>query len=252
VIVNVKPHIILILFSSVIAILFFAPTQLASHQSQLKYQDRGGRYEGVKGTPVSDRVDLISAVVDYKEDLSEMPAQYKLKFYLKERSSAFITVREIDNRRNYWLDRVDQKRWSVGFGNELQWPTNEVVGPLGLQLYGLGALVQLGTDEPLMEVRVAPSILYHTSAPQVVHGYLFTIKIGRRADVTCSFSRDEDNASVISTHTSEVPGQRPRTVSWDASTAREGWYRLKINVIYSNNGQEVNKVVRFYHRPCVN
>lgn len=221
-----------------------------SQQGDLKYQDRGDRYEGIKGTPVSDRVDLISALVDYRELLTELPTQFKLKFYVRDRTPIFITVREIDNRRNYWLDRVRPiLDWRAGTVYQFRWTTAEVIKPLNIQLYELGAVVQLDDDEPSMDMRVAPSILYHSSSPSIARDYQFTFKIGRRADVTCSFSKDEANSPIISRQAFEMSGQRPRTVSWNASNAREGWYRLRINVVYSNNGQEVNKVVRFYHRP---
>jgi hypothetical protein len=132
------------------------------------------------------------------------------------------------------------------------WPTSEVVRPLGgIELAGLGALVQLDTDEPEVDVRVAPAILYHTRPPAKATGYLFAFRIGRKADVTWSVSRDEDNSPVRYPPSVNWPGQRSRTVSWSAENAREGWYRLRINVIYSNNGQEVNKLVRFYHRPSI-
>lgn len=194
----------------------------------------------------------MAALVDYKEGVTTTPSEFRLKFYLREPAPVFITVREIDGRPNYWLDRVMPKGgWRAGFGNEFAWPTAEVVKPLGIQLDGLGAVVQLDNNEPSMNMRVAPGILYHTRAPGSASAYLFTFKIGRKADVTCSFSKDEDNSPIVSTQGFEMAGQRPRTVSWNASNAREGWYRLRISVVYSNNGQEVNKIVRFYHRPSV-
>jgi hypothetical protein len=250
---KLKLNALIILLSFALFMCSSAQIAGVSQQLNLRYQDRGDRYEGIKGTPVSDRVELISAVVDYKEDITEMPDQFKLKFYLKERTPVFITVREIDNRRNYWLDRVNPNTgWRVGAINEFQWPTAEVIKPLGdIRLYALGAVVQLDDNEALMDIRVAPAILYHTRPPAEASGYLFTFRIGRKADVTCSVSRDEDNSPVLQTQSFTWPGQRPRTVSWSAAHAREGWYRLRISVVYSNNGQEVNKIVRFYHRPSV-
>lgn len=251
--VNVRAKTRLILLLSTLALLCLGTAWGRTPQSELKYQDRGDRYEGVKGTPVSDKVELISALVNYNENSTGLPAQFRLKFFLKDPAPVFITVREVDNRRNYWLDRVrPPSGWRSGYGNEFMWPTAEVVKPLGsIQLAGLGALVQLDTDEPEVDMRVAPAILYHTCPPSGVHGYLFAFKIGRKADVTWSVSRDEGNSPVLDTQSFNWPGQRPRTVSWSAENAREGWYRLRIKVIYSNNGQEVNKIVRFYHRPSV-
>jgi hypothetical protein len=251
--VNIRTKVRPILLLSALALLCLASAWGRVSQSELKYQDRGDRYEGTRGTPVSDKVELISALVNYKEDSAGLPEQFKLKFFLKDRAPVFITVREVDNRRDYWLDRVrPRSSWKPGYGNEFTWPTAEVVRPLGgLHLAGLGALVQLNNDEPAVDVRVAPAILYYMRPPAEVSGYLFAFRIGRKADVTCSVSRDADNSPVLDTQSFNWPGQRPRTVSWNAANAPEGWYRLRINVIYSNNGQEVNKLVRFYHRPLV-
>ncbi len=98
----------------------------ASYQADLKYQDRGNRYEGIKGSPVSDRVELISALIDYNEDSGPLPEKFKLRFYLSEQSKVFVTVRELDNRRNYWMDRIrPSTAWHRGFGNQFEWPTQE-------------------------------------------------------------------------------------------------------------------------------
>ena len=220
-------------------------------QTELRYQDRGNRYEGVKGSPVSARVDFISALADYRENVG-MTDQFKLKFYLSEKTQVYITIRELDNRRNYWMDRIrPSSDWRTGFGNEFQWPSQEVVRPLGLQLTNLGAVVQLGSEEPSQDVRVAPAILYQSSPPRTIGKYLFTFMIGRKADATCSFSRDEDNSPILSTESFQMIGRRPRTCSWNASRASEGWYRLSVKITYSNNNEEANKVVHFYHRPSV-
>jgi|SRR6185369_7258393 len=242
-----------VLFLSTLAALFFATAWGRVPQLELKYQDRGDRYEGVRGTPVSDKVELISVLADYNEGTATLPELFRLKFFLKEKTSVFVTVRELDNKRNYWLDRVRPRGgWREGFGNEFVWSTAEVVRPLkDVQLSGLGALVQLGNDQPSMDVFVAPAILYHTHAPSSVGSYLFTFKIGRRADVTCSISEDRDNSPVLSTQSFNMLGQRPKTVTWKAANARNGWYRMRISVVYSQNGQEVNKIIRFYHNPSV-
>lgn len=202
---------------------------------------------------MSDRAELISAVVAYNEKLDRMPNQFKLKFYLNQESSVFVRVSELDNRYNYWMDRLRPSvGWHKGFGNEFQWQTQEVIKPLkDLQLYDLGALAQLGSDGPSLDMRVAPVILFHSQPPQTVGRYSFTFRISRRADVTFYFSKDEDNSPVLSTQSFAMPGRRPRTVTWDASNTREGSYRLSIKIVYSNNGQEVTQIVRFYHRPTV-
>lgn len=236
----------------IVLISFVAPVLAAILESDMKYQDRGNRYEGIKGTPVSDRVELISAMVDYNEKLNRTPDQFKLKFYLNQQVPVFVTVREIDNRHNYLMDKLrPASGWRQGFGNEFQWPTQEVIKRSGIQLYDLGAVAQLDRDDPSLDMRVAPVILFSSQLPGSIGRYSFTFRVSRKADVTCLFSRDQDNSPVISTQSFETPGQRPRTVNWNASNAGEGWYRLKINVVYRNNAQERNQIVHFYHRPNI-
>jgi hypothetical protein len=222
-------------------------------QLDLKYQDRGDRYEGIdKGFKVSDRVELISAMVNYNERLNQIPDRYKLKFYLNQIVPVFVRVREIDNKYNYWLDKLQPiNTWRKGFDNDFQWSTQDVIKRKHIKLDDLGAVAQLGSADPSLNMRVAPVILFHAQHPERIAGYTFTFKISRKADVTCSFAKDLDNSPVLSTQSFEVPGQRPRTVEWNASNAREGWYKLTITVIYSNNGQKVDQIIHFYHRPSV-
>ena len=222
-------------------------------QSDLKYQYRGDRHEGVdKGFPVSDKAELISAVVSYSEKLNEIPAKYNLKFYLNQTEPVFVRVRELDNQHNYWMDRLrPQKAWRPGFDNEFQWSTDVVAKPKNIKLDDLGVVAQLGSDQPSVDMRVAPVILFGARYPDRITGYSFTYKISRKADVTCSFSKDVGNSPLLATQTSEVPGQRPRTCDWNVANLSEGWYKLTITIIYSNNGLKVDQFVRFYHRPSI-
>jgi hypothetical protein len=225
-------------------------------QAELKYQDRGDRYEGVKGSPVSDRVELISAVVNHKEnDPSQLPQQFKMKFYLPGQNKVFVTVREIDNQHDYWMDKIrPPSGWHQGFSNEFAWPTGEVVGRLAdLKLADLGAVAQLDDNNLSPDMRVAPVILFYDQPPRTVGSYSFAFRISRKADVTCSFHRDEgkDSRVLFEKSFDDMRGNRPRAVDLNASNVREGWYRLNISVIYSNNGQKIDQIVRFYHRPTI-
>lgn len=220
-------------------------------QSDLKYQDRGDRHEGIdKGFAVSDRVELISATVSHNEILARIPDEYKLKFYLDQTVPVYVRVREIDNKYNYWLDQLQPKNgWRQGFDNEFKWSTQDVIKRKQIKLDELGAVAQLGSGDPSLEMKVAPVLLFSAQLPSRIAGYSFIFKISRKADVTCSFSKDLDNSPLLSTQSFEVIGQRPRTVDWNVVNLNEGWYRLIITVIYSNNGQKVDQIVHFYHRP---
>jgi hypothetical protein len=222
-------------------------------QSDLKYQDRGDRHEGIdKGFPVSDKVELISATVNYNETLNQIPNEYKLKFYLSQKVPVFVRVREIDNRFNYWMDQLKPRNgWRQGFDNDFQWSTQDVIKRKQIKLDELGAVAQLGSGDSSLDMKVAPVLLFSSRLPNRIDGYSFIFKISRKADVTCSFTRDLDNSPVLSTQSFQVPGQRPRSVDWNVGRLSEGWYRLTITVIYSNNGQKVDQIIHFYHRPSV-
>ena len=242
----VAGFLLLLLLASVAAPAFMG-------QLELKYQDRGDRHEGIdKGFPVSDRVELISATIDHNEPLSQIPDQYKLKFFLSQKVPVFVRVREIDNKYNYWLDKLQPRNgWQQGFNNEFQWPTQEVIKRKQIRLDDLGAVAQLDTADSSLDMKVAPVILFSSQLPNRISEYSFTFKVGRKADVTCSFSKDSGTSPSLATQSFLVIGQRPRTVSWRAVNANEGWYRLSISVIYKNNSQKVDQIVRFYHRATI-
>jgi hypothetical protein len=222
-------------------------------QSDLKYQDRGDRHEGIdKGFPVSDKVELISATVNYNETLNQIPDEYKLKFYLSQKVPVFVRVREIDNKFNYWMDQLKPRNgWRQGFDNDFQWSTQDVIKRKQIKLDELGAVAQLGSGDSSLDMKVAPVLLFSSRLPNKIDGYSFIFKVSHKADVTCSFSKDFDNSPLLSTQSFEVTGGRPRTVDWNMGNLSEGWYRLIITVIFSNNGQKVDQIVHFYHRPSV-
>lgn len=231
-------------------LLFIAPAP----QSDLKYQDRGDRYEGIRGSPVSDGVELISALVDYQDaPYANTPDQFKLRVYLPGQADVSVTVREINTRENYWLDRIRPAGgWRSGV-NEFSWSTNEVIKRLNnLKLSDLGAVAQLEGNQQSPDMKVAPAILFYSSVPQKVSGYTFAFRISRKADVTCTISKDETDAATLYTKSiTGMLGNLPRATTWNTANAPEGWYRLRINVVYRNDGKEINQFVHFYHRPTL-
>ena len=241
---------VVFLISMVLAVGSTNPTPF---QADLRYKDRGDRYEGIKGFPVSDRIELLSAMVDYEEPTAQMPPYFRLKFFLKKRTSVFVTVRETNNRHNYWLDRIrPQMNWQSGFANEFSWPSDEVIRPLkDIRLSDLSGLARLEKDDPSVDIRVAPCILFHSQPPTRIEGYIFGFKLSQRADVDWVITRDESNAPLLDRGSFKMPGRVARVIKWNASQAKDGWYRLKITVIFSSNGKEVNQLVRFYHRAAV-
>jgi len=65
---------------------------LAQYDPALQYQNRGNRYEGLKPKPVSGYdIELLSALVDWREPSPAWPQTLHLKFYLPAAEPVFIT-----------------------------------------------------------------------------------------------------------------------------------------------------------------
>src|SRR5262245_59335074 len=80
---------------------------VASPQVELQYQNRGNRNEGIRSMPVSGGdIELISAVVNYREASRQSPDLFRLKLYLQQQTQVYVIVREIDNKHGYWMDKV--------------------------------------------------------------------------------------------------------------------------------------------------
>src|SRR5262249_10256972 len=157
-------------------------------ETALEYQNRGNRYEGVKPKPVSGYdIELISAIVDYKEEVVQLPERLKVQFYLKQPSKVYLTVRELDYTYYYWMARVQRAQpCRLGFDNAFDWPTREVIQSLGhITMYDLGVVARLDKLEPSKSELVAPVIFYHSHIPTVIQGYLFTFKTSGDARLTC-------------------------------------------------------------------
>ena len=80
---------------AIAALLLAALPLLAQYEPALQYQNRGNRYEGLKPKPVSGYdIELLSALVDYREPSSTWPQTLRLKFYLPAAEPVFLTVRQ--------------------------------------------------------------------------------------------------------------------------------------------------------------
>ena len=98
---------LILIFLAVVPSLLWAQLDL---QYQLRSQEQSGSWkEGVKPKPVSGfNVELISVLADYQEPVpsGNFPNAVNLQFYLDQTHDVFLTVRELDYRTYYWLDKV--------------------------------------------------------------------------------------------------------------------------------------------------
>jgi hypothetical protein len=224
-------------------------------QPGLEYQNRGNRYEGVRPRPVSGYdIELISVLVDYRDPATVNPDQLRARFFLPEEMPVHLTVRELDVKHYYWLDRARSAQpWKPGFDNEFTWATDVVLRQLDRNMspYALGVVARLGRQEPAADERVAPVILYHSSFPSAVTGYVFAFKTNGDAQVSCTVYGEKQDRPLFSEGPLKPRGGRPFAVHWDASGADAGGYRLVIAGYLLDTSQRLYQTVRFVHQPKV-
>ena len=234
-----------------------APPSLRA-QLDLQYQQRGDRYEGVKPKPVSGYdIELISVLADYQEphEAEGFPKRVTLRFYLAGDEVVHLTVRELDYRAYYWLDRVKPAEpWEQGFQNVFVWPTDPVLSQLRpkLDLYEIGALVRLNSATSSTIENVAPAVLYHTELPDQIEGYRFTMKTGEDARLMATIIQQDTGQEMDVQKFRRKRAGRPFTIQWKTKDASPGLYALKITGFSLSTNQSITKEIHFYHQPSLN
>ncbi len=246
------------IFSLCLGLIFWGIPLSLFAQLDLQYQSRGDRYEGVKPKPVSGYdIELISVLADYQEPQKTdgFPKRVTLRFYLDSADEVHLTVRELDYRAYYWLDKVQPAEpWKPGFQNTFTWPTDPVLSQLSpkLTLYEIGALVRLNNATSSSLEIVAPAVLYHTSLPAKITGYRFTMKTGEDARLKATFIQQDTGQDMDVQKFRRKRAGQPFTIQWDAKTVPRGSYMLKITGFSLSTNEFINKEVQFFHEPCLN
>ncbi|HMH48620.1 MAG TPA: hypothetical protein VK548_00195 [Candidatus Acidoferrum sp.] len=224
-------------------------------QSSLEYQNRGDRYEGVRPRPVSGaEIELISALIDYQDPAPALPDQLKVRFFLEHDSDIHLTVRELDVKHYYWLDRARSPRpWTRGFGNEFAWPTDPVLRKLDprLPLSELGVVARLGRPDASADERVAPALLYHAQRPATVRGYVFVFKTSADARIAYTVYRQGRPQPLVTEGPLRARGSRPFSVHWSALGAEGGVYRVVLDGYWLDTNLKLDQTVRFVHQPTI-
>jgi hypothetical protein len=222
---------------------------LAQIDSALQYQNRGDRYEGLKPKPVSGYdIELLSALVDWRESGAGWPATLRLKFYLPAEDRVFVTVRQPRPKTTYyWLDKVKPPSpWRRSAFNEYAWPTEPVLRKLpSVTLDDLGAVVRLRQADPSKREAVAPAALYSLRPPAIADGYRFTFKTNGTAFVTCTIYRGDQK--VFQRPQNRERAGSPFTLDWETRGQPDGEYRLALSGYFDDNTPLVKEIV-FHHR----
>ncbi len=235
---------------AIAAFLLISLPLLAQYEPALQYQNRGNRHEGLKTKPVNGYdVELLSALVDYREPSSGWPQTLRLKFYLPAAEPIFVTVRQPRPKTTYyWLDKVVPPiPWRPRALNEYSWPTEPVLKQLSsVTPDDLGVVVRLRQEDPSKTETVAPAALFHAQPPKTVSGYRFTFKTNGTAHITGKIYQGAKEVYRRSQNRERAGS--PFTLSWDAQRQPEGEYRLELSGYFDNNNIELAKEVVFYHR----
>jgi len=229
-------------------------TQVSLAYDSLKYQPRGDRWEGVSPSPSwgLEDIELLSAIVDNRENWWKTPPQCKLKFYLPNRTDVDLTVQELRPQHFYKMDQIiPNPYWRQGLNN-YQWSTREVIKPLGLKLGQLGVVARLKKQSSRDTEHVAPVIFYQSTPPTDINGYLFTFQVSGQARLSYAIYQRGNEIPIADGNLGQQSARKPFVVFWDSSQAAEGFYELVVDGYFLNNFMLIYRAVDFYHKPSMN
>lgn len=230
-----------------------APAQSGAN---LDYQSRGRYKEGRRGKPSTGvPLDLVAAMVDYREPYSQLPPQFQAGVYLPRPDDVHLTIREVDPEYYYWLDNAQPMAgWQPGRLNRFQWPTGTVIRYLTYQnrpiaLNDLGAVARLGNETPRNPDEVAPVALYHSRPPAEATGYRFVFQPGSQVRLTFTVSADGNPTPIGKPQEfPELGANEAQAVIWKTGGWVDGWYRIAVSGYKLSDNTRVDSAIRFYHR----
>ncbi|MBN1349279.1 hypothetical protein JXJ21_07710 [candidate division KSB1 bacterium] len=221
-------------------------------QPDLKYQERGNRYEGVEllGVRAPD-LELISFMGYQEETPPNTDVILKLKFYIPADAKFFITAKELVYRRSYLMKPLTTD-WQKGWRIFEPWPTHDVINQLELKVDEIGVVGRLNYDR-LGSGQIAPLILYHTKPISRIDQYAFRLRAKRTLSyVNFALSKAGEEQPIESGILREpLPAMEPFRIGLDFSDKATGEYTLTINCRIKNEWGGPNRTYTFYHNPVV-
>jgi hypothetical protein len=235
--------------------LFTAGFLVAQSPANLNYQKRAGYSEGIRYEPSSGKAELnlIGAMVDYREAYQKLPGTFKAAFYLPKADQVYLTIREVDPRRNYWLDNLVPAKWKSGDLNTFAWSTGTVIAslntpktPFGLDQ--LAATARLGRASPSNSETVAPVALFYNRPPAGAETYRFIFRPTARMRLKFILTPEGKPAPAQPQQVfPSVLAMEPHEVKWSAKSLPDGWYHINVTGYAAQNNDPVNADIRFYH-----
>lgn len=213
----------------------------SSSSSDLDYQYRGDRCEGVLPKPVSNYdIELLSAVA-YREPSSSVPQKLKLRFFSPDRQEIHLKIHDLEDTYFYLMDKVrPQQGWQAGI-NSYEWDTGVIKALRGLEINKLGVLVRLGYEKARIQENIAPVLFYYDKLPSTVSRYAFTFKTS--GDVKLEYFLN-DESKICEANSSQRGGQ-PFTVSCNIPNGA-GNYELVAKGYFVQDNTPVRQSVRFH------
>ena len=241
-------------FGALAGVVAPAPPQSGAN---LDYQSRGRRYkEGCRGRPSTGvPLDLVAAMVDYREPYIQLPPEFQALVYLPGPDDVHLTIREVDPEYYYWLDTAQPEAgWQPGRMNRFPWPTATVIqhltyGNRPIALADLGAVARLGSETPQNPDHLAPVALYHSRPPAEATGYRFVFQPGSPVHLMFTLSADGNRTPVGKPQEfPELGANEAQAVMWKTGGWADGWYRIAASGYKLFDNTRVDYAIRFYHR----
>ena len=211
--------------------------------------------EGIAPRPVSGLdIELLSVLVNHRENWQTMPPQCKLQFYLPDAAEVdWLRVQELSPRHFYKMEpMVTKQAWQPGDINDYEWPTTEVIQPLGLKIAQLGVVARLKKMDYSQTEPVAPVALYHATPPTTIPGYLFAFKVGGNAKLKYAIYQGNSQTPLITEPIGKQWVGKPFVIAWNSAQATEGSYELVVEGYFLDNYMPIYQGVQFYHNPVIN
>lgn len=224
---------------------------LRDEQFSFRLRDNN-RKEGIlRRKPVSGGIELISATIDYQEQIKTRVADSCfVGFFLQQESEVQITVQEPEI-----LYRMEALlRDSSGFA-KFGWPRDAVLAHLNIDLYSLYAVADIQNSDPLA---IAPVVLFHKNPPaDTINGYRFIFKTDTGSDFKYHI-RKPTLTGFETIYENQLLAQPPGEVliTWNGRDKygqfmKDGSYQLNITITLHSYYEADRKVVfirEFYHK----
>jgi len=215
-----------------------------------KQNDHGNRYEGRIGIPAGNPpLELLSFVGGSAPLPAGAPPDVALKicFFLPDSSPAFISARELEEEKQYWME-AKQTSWKPQKWNTFTpWPTKDVLRREEIPLSNLGVTVRLGE---INKPRFVPAVLFSETALVAVTSYKLHLRPGgtlKRVDYEL-FDDKRKSIKSASLFGERIAGA-PFTLELDARGLAEGWKHLNITGTYKGKDRGPAEEYEFYHKP---